>query len=70
MRHFLLHRTEDVTGVSGVGNIAEGIEWIDGTATLRWLSGTPSLISYSSLADLLKVHGHGDKTKVIWKDLW
>ena len=68
MRRFHLHRLQDVTGVSGVGIVAEGCVFTDGSVALRWTSSTPSTVIYSSLEHLEKVHCHHGQTKVIWKD--
>jgi hypothetical protein len=35
MRLFLLIRNEDVSGVSGTGIVAEGVEFSDGTVAMR-----------------------------------
>jgi hypothetical protein len=37
MRLFSLVRDEDVSGISGTGPIAEGVEFTDGSVALRWL---------------------------------
>ncbi len=63
-RLFELIRTEDPTGVSGTGVIAEGVEWEDGTATLRWLGKLKSVAHYDRLADVIAIHGHGGSTRV------
>lgn len=36
-RLFVLDRVEDVSGVSGTGVVAEGIEFSDGVGALRWI---------------------------------
>lgn len=66
MRLFRLERDLDITGVSGVGVVAEGVEWSDGTATVRWLGDYPSTVVWSSLADAEVVHGHGGATRFVW----
>ena len=38
MRIFSLVRHEDVSGVSGTGRVADGVEFNDGTVVLRWLT--------------------------------
>ena len=43
MKYFILERFEDVSGISGLGVIAEGIIWSDGTVAYRWLSDIASL---------------------------
>ncbi len=61
---FQLVRFEDESGVSGVGIVADGVRWPDGSASLRWRGDLASLGFYSSMADLVKIHGHGGKTRV------
>ena len=68
MKRFHLHRLEDETGTSGKGIVAEGVVFTDGCTVLRWLSPTPSTIIYASEEHVLKVHGHANKTQIIWKD--
>ena len=64
MRRFDLVRKEDVSGVSGLGVVAEGVEFTDGTCVLRWFGKWPSSAFYSSLADLIAIHGHEGRTSV------
>jgi hypothetical protein len=66
LRLFVLDRLRDPTGTSGTGEVAEGIEFSDGTVALRWLSATPSTVLYQSVNDMLQVHGHGGSTVVRW----
>jgi hypothetical protein len=66
MKIFHLHRDVDETGVSGTGVVAEGVEFSDGTAALRWLSEYRSTAAYASMADLEKIHGHNGATRIIW----
>jgi hypothetical protein len=68
MRRFYLYRSVDISGVSGTGMIAEGVEFDDGWVALRWCSQTPSVILYMDVADMLRVHGHGGATTIIWID--
>jgi hypothetical protein len=68
MRRFYLYRSVDITGVSGTGVIAEGIEFSDGRVALKWRSKTPSVIVYMDMADMLIVHGHNGNTTVHWVD--
>ncbi len=67
-RRFVLRRNEDFSGVSGVGDVAEGVEFSDGTAALRWRTGTASTAVYSSVADVETIHGHEGRTIVAWVD--
>lgn len=51
-----------------MGIVAEGCVFTDGTVALRWTSSTPSVVFYSSMDHLEKVHCHNGQTKIIWKD--
>jgi hypothetical protein len=68
MRRFQLHRDHDVSDVSGVGVVAEGVEFSDGTAAMRWLGELVSTAIYPSTAELEEIHGHGGSTRVVWVD--
>lgn len=68
MRRFKLNRLEDETGVSGIGYVAEGVQFTDGTCVLRWLTRTSSVAVYLKVADVEEVHGHGGKTVLEWVD--
>lgn len=68
MKRFYLYRTEDETGVSGVGIVAEGAEFENGQAILCWLTEHTSVAIYRSVKELETIHGHGGKTKVVWID--
>ena len=71
-RRFVLYREEDATGVSGTGVVATGIVWPDGHAALRWKAddrGAASSTSvWTSVADLLRVHGHNGLSKIFYLD--
>lgn len=67
-RRFHLIRNEDATGVSGTGTVAEGIEFTDGSVSLRWLTTTTSTAIYNSVQDVETIHGHGGRTLVQWID--
>ena len=41
-----LKRTEDASGFSGIGEVAEGVMFEDGTAGLRWLRSEPSMVAF------------------------
>lgn len=62
-RLFRLVRESDETGISGTGHIADGVIFTDGTCALRWRSEYRSTALYGSFTDLLKIHGHGGKTR-------
>ncbi len=69
MRRFVLNRTEDESGVSGTGIVAEGIMFSDGRVVMRWCVGEHrSTSSFDSIEDVLGIHGHEGKTQVKWID--
>jgi hypothetical protein len=66
MRTFHLERLVDISGVSGVGRVADGVMFGDGKIALHWESEHSSINIYSSVDDLLCVHGHEGSTKIVW----
>lgn len=68
MRRFILVRQEDVTGVSGTGIIAEGVQWSGGWVSLVWLTPYWSHVWYPSIEHVERIHGHGGQTVVDWLD--
>lgn len=69
MRRFHLERSDDVSGVSGTGVVAEGIEFTDGHCAMRWRTDTASTALYDNAEDLLAIHGHEGRTRMVWLDL-
>ena len=75
-RRFHLHRRSGITGISGTGTVAEGIQFSDGTVVLRWLTvGTarpdhvrPTTVIHDDIVSVLGLHGHNGATEVIWDD--
>lgn len=68
MRRFYLQRDEDASGVSGTGVVAEGVEFTDGTCAMRWRTATTSTAVYGSAQDVVTVHGHEGRTRLVWLD--
>lgn len=64
IKAFQLVRTDDVSGVSGLGVVAEGVVFTDGIAVLRWLTAGGSTAVYDSIESLERIHGHNGATKV------
>ena len=66
---FVLMRDEDVSGVSGTGVVAEGVEFTGGTVALRWLSEWPTSMVFHDrgIESVNAVHGHGGKTRIEWR---
>lgn len=64
---FRLVRHIDVSGVSGTGAVAEGVQFSDGSVALRWRSQTPATSVWDAgLAAMLAVHGHAGCSVVEW----
>ncbi|MCP2015605.1 hypothetical protein L1280_002773 [Deinococcus sp. HSC-46F16] len=68
MRRFHLVREEDVSGSSGCGVVAEGVEFHDGTAAMRWRVPPCSTALYTSTADVVTIHGHEGRTVLQFLD--
>lgn len=79
MRRFRVVRDVDVTGISGTGVVAEGVEFTDGTAVMRWLDAgvsdtsrargvRPTTVLHESVASIEALHGHNGATRVEWVD--
>lgn len=68
-RRFLLRRHQDISGVSGVGDVADGVLWPDGTAVVRWRGDNPSTVHWDrGRASVELIHGHGGATEIVWLD--
>ena len=69
-RRFVLDRSVDVSGVSGTGVVAEGIEFSDGVCVLHWRGQWPSSVVHyeRGLDAVLHVHGHDGRTVVRFLD--
>lgn len=65
---FVLRRTEDVTGVSGTGIVADGVIFPGGMkAVTRWRGGTTGVAQtcvWDSIQDVKTVHGHNGATQI------
>jgi hypothetical protein len=68
VRRFLLVREKDLTGVSGIGIVAEGAVFSNGLSIIRWLREPHAVGMYQSVTDLIAVHGHGGATQVQFID--
>jgi hypothetical protein len=62
---FRLDRDIDISGVSGVGTVAQGVEFDDGTTVVRWLGSTPTTTIHANMASVEKIHGHMGYTRIV-----
>ena len=69
-RRFKLVRHTDVSGVSGIGVVAEGVEWSDGSAALHWRGRWPTTTVFEEggVEAILAIHGHNGATEIVWDD--
>ena len=67
-RRFVLIRSEDVTGVSGTGHVADGVEFENGKCVLCWSTAPSSVGVYDDIDTLEKLHGQDGETVVKWVD--
>lgn len=77
MRRFHLVRDVDVTGLSGTGTVAEGVEFTDGTTVVRWfdVEGAhydrgvrATTVLFPNVRAVEALHGHGGATRIEWAD--
>jgi hypothetical protein len=68
MRRFNLIRDQDLSGVSGTGIVAEGVEFEDGTCVMSWLTKYHTVGTYPNIKVLVAVHGHEGRTRITWID--
>jgi hypothetical protein len=71
-RAFRMIRRFDATGVSGTGQVLEGVVFADGQTVVRWcVAGKPpSTELFASFADFELIHiaSHpGNATEVVWE---
>jgi len=78
-RRFEVVRTQDVTGVSGTGVVAEGVEFTDGTTVVRWCElpeDSPNYqrgvrattVIFPEVSAVEALHGHNGATTLVWLD--
>lgn len=68
MRLLILQRYEDVSGVSGTGTVAEGVEFDDKRVVLHWLGEYGTIVVHESIHSVEAIHGHDGRTKIVWLD--
>lgn len=67
-RRFVLNRTDDETGISGIGYVADGTQFRNLKCVLCWRTAASSIAVYDDIETLIKIHGHDGKTVVVWID--
>lgn len=67
MRTFKLIRRRDVSGVSGTGTVAQGVEFNDGKVAMRWLGKYRTTEIAHDIQTIIEIHGHDGATVVEWE---
>lgn len=67
MRTFRMIRQFDETGVSGTGEVLEGVIFTDGACVVRWKTDIACQSDWRSFDDFLKIHvfAHPDNKTII-----
>jgi hypothetical protein len=65
-RLFRLVRSDDETGISGTGVVAEGVEFSNGMCAMCWLTAMHSVAVYPNIRQLEAIHGHNGRAKVLY----
>ena len=66
IKPFRLWRSEDVSGVSGTGVVAEGAVFHNGKTIICWFGEHSSIEVHDSIDAAIAIHGHGGKTQVVY----
>lgn len=56
MRTFTLNRGNDESGVSGTGDVLEGVEFSDGKVVVEWTSKPASTVIWANFDDFWTIH--------------
>lgn len=78
-QRFVIKRKEDVTGISGIGIVGEGVVFSDGWGVTHWLDRPPMNEPKTEVwhkpwyrrrgpDPFTKISGHGGKTVLVWVD--
>lgn len=68
MRTFILLRNRDVSGVSGTGKVAEGVEFSTGRVVVHWIANEHrSTVVWDSIESVMAIHGHDGATQVVFQ---
>lgn len=66
---FYLVRLEDPSGVSGEGIVAEGVQFSQGDAMVKWKGDFPVFHWWpKGWQHTNAIHGHDGRTKIVWAD--
>ena len=66
MKIFKLFRKKDISGVSGTGWIAEGVEFSNGKVVISWLGKLSATNVYDTIENAIAIHGHEGNTLFVY----
>lgn len=64
----ILRRHHDISGVSGLGDVAELAEFSDGAVAVRWHGDHPSTAVWNDIRDVEFIHGHQGATEIVFAE--
>lgn len=71
MKNFRFFRKEDVSGVSGTGYVAEGVQFASGKVAISFYPVAPTYVAsvmvFNSIDEVERIHGHDGKTEIHWE---
>lgn len=78
-RTFWVQRDEDMSGMSGTGIVADGVQFPDGTTAVRWRElpkDAPNYVRgvrattvvFPNVEAVEALHGHNGATHLVWHD--
>lgn len=65
---FYLQRNKDISGVSGVGIVADGVQFEGGPCVMKWRGKLSGIEITPNVETMLAIHGHEGSTVVVWVD--
>jgi hypothetical protein len=68
LKRFLVLRHTDVSGISGTGLVAEGVEFTDGVVVLRWQGAHQSTVVWGDIDHARAIHSHDGATEFRYLD--
>jgi DNA polymerase III epsilon subunit-like protein len=66
VKTFVLHRTQDPTGISGTGIVAAGCVLPSGKVVLEWRGPRASITIHDTLDNVTAIHCHNGATVIEW----
>lgn len=67
-RLFQMLRDVDVSGVSGTGLVAWGVQFPDGKTVTRWNGDPAQTCCWDRIEDVEAIHGHSGATRIVFVD--